>query len=606
MNRILLFFMLLPLIAHSQKIKRITSVNDSYPALSPDGQTFLFQSDRSGDVEIWSMKADGTSLRKLTNSSGYDGNPAVSPDGKTIAFTSTRDGDLEIYVMSMDGSGQKRLTSTKGNDGHPHWYPDGSRIIFNSARTSDFPGKRFVDEIYSMKSDGSDVQQLTDLKSVSTFPNVSPDGKKIVFRGSTATPAYAWDMTSRTGDLNSEIFVMDIDGKNIQNISNSPSFDGWPSWSPDSRKIVFASNRSGKANAGQLYVCNADGTDFQQLTELSGAVAQPSWSPDGKSIHAYQLWETPVEQYGFVVEIPVFTSNSKVIAGTSRPVTTVIDCYPVLSPDGRTIVFHSNRGGDWEIYTVDAEGKNLTQLTDTQGTNAGPVWSPDGKSIAFVSTRDDDPEIYIMNADGSFQRRLTNTPGDDSHVHWFPDGTRVIFNSARNTPDLTKEWSLQFHDVYSMTIDGKTVERYTDNKTITTYPSVSPDGTMLAFRRVIDTPAINWDMTLNKRGRNSEAFIMTIGNKQQLNVSTHFAYDGWPAWTHDSKSVIFASNRTGKFGGGQLFICDRTGKNVRQLTDLPGSIVQHSISPDGKYIFAFQSFETLDSEYGNIIRIEMP
>ena len=166
----------------------------------------------------------------------------------------------------------------------------------------------------------------------------------------------------------------------------------------------------------------------------------------------------------------------------SRPVTTVIDCYPVLSPDGRTIVFHSNRGGDWEIYTVDAEGKNLTQLTDTHGTNAGPVWSPDGKSIAFVSERDDDPEIYVMNADGSFQKRLTNTPGDDSHVHWFPDGTRVIFNSARNTPDLTKEWSLQFHDVYSMTIDGKTVERYTDNKTITTYPSVSPDGTMLAFR----------------------------------------------------------------------------------------------------------------------------
>ncbi|HZY81826.1 MAG TPA: hypothetical protein VFE50_20020 [Cyclobacteriaceae bacterium] len=583
---------LIPFIAASQNIKRITGVNDSYPALSPDGKTMLFQSDRSGDVEIWSIAIDGTGPKKITNSKGYDGNPSWSPDGKVIAFASSRDGDLEIYVMNADGSNQKRLTTDKGNDGHPHWYPDGSRIIFNSANGTN------IDEIFSMKPDGTNVQQITDLKSVSTFASVSPDGTKIVFRGSTDTPAFGWDMRSGKGQLNSEIFVMDIDGKNIVNVTKSSAFDGWPAWSPDSQKIAFASNRSGKANSGQLYVVNVDGSALQQVTDLPGAVAQPCWSGDGKTIYGYQLWETPEEQYGYVVQVPLQ-------GGLPRPFTSVSDCYPVLSPDGKTLMFHSNRTGIWQIYSADPDGSNLKQLTDGAATNVGPVWSPDGKTIAFVSERDNDPEIYTMRPDGSLQTRVTNFPGDDSHPHWFHDGTRIIFNSAKNTPDQTKDWPLQFHDVYSITPDGKDLHRYTDNKTITTYPSASPDGKKLLFRKVTDSPAINWDITLNARGRNSEVFVMDIATKQQVNLSSHFAYDGWPAWSPDGKSVAFVSNRTGRSGGGQLFLVDANGGAVRQITDLPGGIVQHSWSADGKFIYAYQCFETTNSEFGNIIRIEL-
>jgi Tol biopolymer transport system component len=593
-------------LAQSPKIKRITGVNDSYPVLSPDGKILLFQSDRSGDVELWSMGIDGTGLKKLTGSKGYDGNPSWSPDGKNIAFASARAGDLDIYIMSADGSGPTRLTSTKGNDGHPHWYPDGSRIIFNSARTSDTASEKDIDEIFSMKSDGSDVRQLTDLKSVSTYASVSPDGMKIVFRGSTSTPAFAWDMSSTPKSLNSEIFVMDIDGKNVVNISNSASFDGWPYWSPDSRKVVFASNRSGKPNSGQLYVCSADGSELQQLTDLPGAVAQPYWSPDGNSIYGYQLWETPDEEYGFVVEIPIIRNNTRVAAGNSRPVTSAVDCYPVPSPDGNAVVFQSNRTGNWEIYTINVDGSNLKQLTDLPGPDVSPVWSPDGSLIVFASERDNDSEIYLMKSDGSSQTRLTNIPGDDSHPHWFPDGRRILFNSSQNTPDQTKDWSLQFHDVYSITIDGKDIQRYTDNKTVTTYSSVSPDGNMIAFRKVTDSPAYNWDMTLNKRSRNSDVYVMDIGTKEQIDVSQQSpGYDGWPAWLRDSKSVVFVSNRNGKAGGGQLFIADTKGTTVRQLTDLPGAIIQHSVSLDGKFIFAYQCFETTDVEYGNIVRLEI-
>jgi Tol biopolymer transport system component len=593
--------------AQTPGVKRITTVNDSYPVLSPDGKTLLFQSDRSGDVEIWSSGIDGKDLVMLTESGGFDGNPSWSPDGKSIAFTSTRDKDLDIYIMSADGSGQKRLTTTKGDDGHPHWYPDGSRIIFNSARMSDAPAQTNVDEIFSMKPDGSDVKQITDLKSVSTYASVSPDGRKIVFRGSALTPAYAWDMTSNENLLNSEIFVMDIDGKNLVNISNSASFDGWPAWSPDSNRLVFASNRSGKPNSGQLYVCKSDGSEFQQLTDLPGACTQPSWSLDGKFIYASQLWETSDEQYGHVVEIPVSVNNDKVVAGIIRIATSVVDCYPVISPDGKTVVFQSDRTGDREIYTINSDGTGLKRLTNVAGPDVSPVWSPDGKLIVFASERDNDSELYLMKPDGTSQVRLTNTPGDDSHPHWFPDGTRILFNSPRNTPDLTKDWGLQYHDVYSITVDGKDIQRFTDNKTVTTYSQVSPDGKMLAFRRVTDSPGTNWDMTTNKRNRNSDVFVMNIETKEQVNVSQqHPAFDGWPAWSRDSKSVIFVSNRNGKAGGGQLFIADVKGKNIRQLTDLPGATTQHSVSYDGKYIFAYHCFEVGDTEYGNVVRIEIP
>lgn len=587
------------------KVTRITSVNDSYPTLSPDGKTLMFQSDRSGDVEIWSMHIDGSQLKKLTSSPGYDGNPSWSPDGKSIAFASSRDRDLEVYTMDINGGNQRRLTDSQGNDGHPHWYPDGSRIIFNSARMSDVSAHKFIDEIFSMKPDGSDINQITDLKSVSTYASVSPDGRWIVFRGSTNTPAFAWDMRSGSNMLNSEIFVMDIGGNNAINISNCASFDGWPMWSPDSHKVVFASNRTGKPNSGQLYTCNVDGSELQKLTDYPGAVAQPSWSNDGKHIYAYQLWETPDEQYGYVVEIPVTIDDKTIIPGRPRAATSVSDSYPSASPDGKTLVFQSNRTGNTELYSIDTDGKNLKQLTSTTSPNYGPVWSPKGDLIVFASERDNDSEIYVMKPDGSAQRRVTNMKGDDSHPHWFPDGSRIIFNSSFETPDQTKDWSLQFHDVYSIKVDGTDVRRYTENKTVTTYPSMSPDGKLIAVRKVTDAQAINWDMSLNKRSRNSEVFVMNLTTQEQLNISNHFAFDGWPAWSPDSRYVVFASNRNGRAAGGQLYIAGVDGKSVTICTDLPGAVAQPSYSFDGKYIYAYQSFETSDSEFGNIIRVEI-
>jgi TolB protein len=285
--------------------RRVTNVKDAYPMLSPDGSRLLFESDRTGNWEIYTMRPDGTDLVRLTSAPAPDVGPIWSPDGKRIVFASERDaGDSEIYVMNADGSGQRRLTRQPGDDSHPHWSPDGARIVFNSARTTpdlsaDWSKQHL--EIFTMAADGSDVRQITRFKTVSTYPQFSPDGKKIAFRRVTDEPGMLWDLT--LGARNSEVFVINADGSNPVNVSKSAAYDGWPAWSPDGARIVFSSNRAGPANIGQLYSVDAEGGNLTKLTDGPGSFVQPSWSRDGKRIYAFQHWET--EEFGNIAVFEV-------------------------------------------------------------------------------------------------------------------------------------------------------------------------------------------------------------------------------------------------------------------------------------------------------------
>ncbi len=283
--------------------------------------------------------------------------------------------------------------------------------------------------------------------------------------------------------------------------------------------------------------------------------------------------------------------------------TQVVDGYPMLSPDGSKIVFTSNRTGTYQIFTCDSDGQNVSQLTNSKGSNATPVWSPQGDKIVFASERDDDSEIYIMKSDGTEQLRITNQPGDDSHPKFSPNGNRIIFNSPRATPDLSVSWLDQFFEIFTMDVDGGNIEQITSLQSVCTYPSFSPDGQKIVFRRITKDSGLNWSLDSIKV--NSEIFVTNIDGSNPTNLSSNKAFDGWPCWMPDSKTVLFTSNRGGEKNKGQLYTVRIDGTSLQRLTDLNESFLQASVTKDGKTIYAQRNWETEKHEYGQIVSIPL-
>jgi TolB protein len=287
--------------------RRLTKIINAYPAPSPDGSTVVFQSNRTGTFQIYSMKADGSDVRQLTTLQDDSYGPSYSPDGKLIAFAHGSNGKSDVYVMSSDGSDAHRLTTDGLDNSHPHWSPDGRHIVFNSSRTTPPADRadptREQDDIFSIALDGSDLRPHTHCNAVCTYAFLSPDLTKIVYRKVTNTPGMNWDLGEAT--RNSEIAVANADGSNERILTNNAAFDGWPAWSPDGKYIAFASNRMGPANHGQIFVMSPDGSGLRRVSALPGSYVQPSWSADGQKIYAYEATEIGDDEWGDVVVFKV-------------------------------------------------------------------------------------------------------------------------------------------------------------------------------------------------------------------------------------------------------------------------------------------------------------
>ena len=241
----------------------------------PDGKKILFSSTHLASPEcpprpdfskgyVWAVypgydiftaNPDGSDLKQLTNTPGYDAEATISIDGKKIAFTSLRHGDLDIYSMDADGRHVKQLTHELGYDGGPFYSPDRKWIVYRAyhpqteKEISDY--KELLQqnlirptslELWIMKADGSGKRQITNLGAASFGPSFLNDGKRIVF-SSNYDP-----VTHSTGGMgNFELWLINSDGSGLERITYSDGFDGFPMFSPDGKKLVWASNRNAKA-----------------------------------------------------------------------------------------------------------------------------------------------------------------------------------------------------------------------------------------------------------------------------------------------------------------------------------------------------------------------
>lgn len=155
--------------------------------------------------------------------------------------------------------------------------------------------------------------------------------------------------------------------------------------------------------------------------------------------------------------------------------------YPRWAPDSTQIVFNSQLTGDFELYTVDADGQNRRQLTNSPGRDAMADWSPDGTQIVFASERDGDFDLYIMDVDGGNLRQLMNMPQHQVHPRWSPDGTRVAFTSTECNIEFNCDFSTK-DDVYIYNIADGSVIAVAQNPNLAEFqPAWSPDGTQLVY-----------------------------------------------------------------------------------------------------------------------------
>ncbi len=307
MKKIISICLLLLVGSTHAQTQRLINTRDMYPSVSADGTKLVFQSNRSGSNQIFIMNVEGGEIRQLGDFPLGAETPVFSPDGQRIVFdVYVGENNNDVFTINADGSGLEQLTDSPGYDGHPHWSADGQRIVFNSDRASPDLSVGWNDrwhEIFSMKADGSDVRQHTRCQAVCTYGSLSPDNKKVLYRKVIKAAGFNWELGSI--EKNSEIFIADSDGKNEINISNNAAFDGWPVFSPDGKRIAFASNRSGPARTGQIWLMNSDGTGLQQLSKGPWSHAQPAWAFDGQAVYAYQLSETADYEFGSIVSIKV-------------------------------------------------------------------------------------------------------------------------------------------------------------------------------------------------------------------------------------------------------------------------------------------------------------
>lgn len=306
-----------------------------------------------------------------------------------ITFVTNRTGNLDIYNINADGSSEVNLTRRPDAEFAPSWSPDGQRLAYVLLPVGGPPA-----QLYVADSNGG--------------------GRRLVSGNAGYTMSFLGGATSLT---------------------SPPMGFPLPSWSPDSKQIVFTGAK------GQLLVGTIDGGEPTEIATFSAndIVSYPQWSPDGTRI-VFLRYDSQQGSQDLMLINPDGSGLQPLLVNGAY------NQNPTWSPNGKQIAFASNvDAGFNEIYVIDANGANQQRLTNNNVDDTRPAWSPDGTLLAYISSQNGSADISVMRADGSDALVLTENAAEDIDPAWSPDGTRLAFAANRNANP---------YQIYTMRRDG--------------------------------------------------------------------------------------------------------------------------------------------------------
>ena len=505
---------------------------DLYPALSPDGNSIAYSSEHNGSFEIYVKPlTPGAREIQLTADGKQNFEPTWSPDGKLVAYYSKDRGG--IWVVPATGGTARQLTEFGS---HPAWSPDGSLIAFESYALTDLSatsiGALSPSTLWTVPAQGGEPTQITQVGIPSGghgSASWSPDSKRLVF------VAYE--------GLMPEMWSVAYTGADLKPITRSQRWIYDPIYSPDSKCIYYGgTSAQGNFVLNRICVSPASGEAMGEPVEIANTglarIKHLTISADGKKL----AYSAPMMR-GSILSVPVSPTSGE---ARGVPVSLTQDTsyrkgHPMISPDGRKIAFVEFRGGmNQDIWRMDIDGKNATQVTTHPATDWCPSWFPDSEQIAFQSHRLANPTIWAISTQSGKEKLLVDPHQDIGWPELSPDGKTFVFNSTKNGTV----------NIWKVAAEGGEPQQLTFDNEQMGWPYWSPDSKFLALQM--------------RRGDDTHICVVPSSGGEVIQLTFDRGQSWTGSWSPDGDKIAFAGYRNGYWN---VWWVSRSTKQQKQLTN---------------------------------------